>query len=339
MRGLILLVSMVFLALVPSARAEALRPVIFASVGGATDAGIFLADDLGYFTEEGIAPHYQIIDTAPTLTAALATGQIDVAGISLTAGIFAAVQQGINMRVVGDKQSIRPGFSATRLMVQKELMKASEGETVRGLKGKTIAVSSKGATAYYLLIRFLEKYGLTSGDIRLAEIPYPSMVTAMASHAIDASVPIEPFLSHMLHDGSGAAVTDFVSLAFPPQGMCVVGIVYSEKFLAERETAEAWMRAYVKGVRVFNDAYGKHDAAKKAQVIASIVKHTHLDPAIINDTVPSGLDPDQRLNIPAMDDLVKFYLEEKMLRTPIAPSAVLDTSFAEAAVRSLGAYR
>jgi NitT/TauT family transport system substrate-binding protein len=339
MRGFVLVFSAVLSVLGAEARADALTPVTFASVGGATDAGVFLADDLGYFRQEGIAPQYQIIDTAPTLTAALATGQIDVAGVSLTAGIFAAVQQGIEMRVVGDKQSIRPGFSATRLMVQKELMKASVAETVRGLKGKTIAVSSKGATAYYLLIRFLEKYGLGSADIRIAEIPYPSMVTAMASHAIDAAVPIEPFLSHMLHDGSGVAVTDFVALAFPPQGMCIVGIVYSEKFRNERPTAEAWMRAYVKGVRIFNDAYGKNDAQDKEQVIASIVKHTHLDPAIIRDTVPSGLDPDQRLNIPAMDDLVKFYLEEKMLRIPIAPSAVLDTSFAEAAVKVLGTYK
>jgi acetamidase/formamidase len=45
------------------------------------------------------------------LTAAVVTNRIDVAGISLTPGLFAAVRQDMNLRLVGDKQSLRPlGF-------------------------------------------------------------------------------------------------------------------------------------------------------------------------------------------------------------------------------------
>jgi hypothetical protein len=45
------------------------------------------------------------------LTAAVVTNQIDVAGISLTPGLSAAVRQDMNPRLVGDKQSLRPmGF-------------------------------------------------------------------------------------------------------------------------------------------------------------------------------------------------------------------------------------
>src|ERR1700716_1342763 len=45
---------------------------------------------------------------APALTAAVATNQIDVAGISLAPRLFAAVRQNTNLRLVGDKQSLRP---------------------------------------------------------------------------------------------------------------------------------------------------------------------------------------------------------------------------------------
>jgi len=42
------------------------------------------------------------------LTAAVVTNQIDVAGISLAPRLFAAVRQNTNLRLVGDKQSLRP---------------------------------------------------------------------------------------------------------------------------------------------------------------------------------------------------------------------------------------
>ena len=42
------------------------------------------------------------------MTAAVVTNQVDVAGISLAPRLFAAVRQDMNLRLVGEKQSLRP---------------------------------------------------------------------------------------------------------------------------------------------------------------------------------------------------------------------------------------
>jgi len=75
--------------------------VRFGSVGGLSDAGIYLADELGYFAAAGIAVDMQQINSAPTLVQSIAASQIDVAGISVTPGLFASVALKINLRIVG----------------------------------------------------------------------------------------------------------------------------------------------------------------------------------------------------------------------------------------------
>jgi hypothetical protein len=85
--------------------------VKFGSVGGLSDAGLYIADELGYFAAGGIAVDMQQINAAPTLVQAIAASQLDVAGISVTPGLFASVALKINLRIVGDKQSYRHGFS------------------------------------------------------------------------------------------------------------------------------------------------------------------------------------------------------------------------------------
>jgi NitT/TauT family transport system substrate-binding protein len=127
----------------------------FASVGGITDAPLYLAEELGLFAKAGISVKRQRMNNAPTLLTAIATDQLDVAGISVTPGLFTSVQQGVQIRIVGDKQSLRPGFSATRLVIRSDLAKGSEAETVAALKGKSVAVSAKASQVYMLLVKLL----------------------------------------------------------------------------------------------------------------------------------------------------------------------------------------
>lgn len=67
-----------------------LKVVRFGSVGGMTDAGLYLADQRGYFEQAGIKVNFKRMDSGPALTNAVATGQLDVAGISVTPPAFSA---------------------------------------------------------------------------------------------------------------------------------------------------------------------------------------------------------------------------------------------------------
>jgi NitT/TauT family transport system substrate-binding protein len=316
-----------------AAAADAI-PVRYASVGGTTDAGLYIGQDYGFFKDAGIDFSYRRLENAAALLAAVATDELDVAGISLTPGLFTSIQQGINIRVVGDKQSMLPHFAATQLVVRKDLVGSTTADTLAKLRGRPVAVSGRTSASYFLLGSLLAKYRMSLTDVKIVELTYANTLPALTNGAIDAAVELEPYLSNILGLGAVATVSDFTE-ALPP-GASITPIVYSEKLAANRKAGDAFMLAYMKAVRVYNDAFLK--GKDKDRVIDVIAKHTNFDPAIIRRGNPTGLAPNQDVN-PAFLDLVqRFYLAQHFLQAPIDVKTLVDPSFAAAAVRVLGPY-
>jgi len=314
---------------------DKLTNVSFGSVGGATDAGIYLADELGLFRKEGITLDIRRITSGPQLTAAIATNQLDVAGIAVGPGLFAAVDQDIRMVVVGDKNSTNGRFSAAALTVRKELLKPTTRETILGLKGKTLAVSAKASGGYMLAAKLLEKYGLSTRDVRLVEMPLNNMPAAAASGSVDAMSTIEPFITQMERSGAAAVASDYTEVA-PPDGYTSVVLVYSEGFAKKREIARRFMKAYVQGVRIYNDAIVKgKDADKVLQILS---QRSGLPVEVLKQMRPAGLDPNQIKNVASLKAFQEFFVKEGLLRQPIDVEKLYDGSFADAAVRELGKY-
>jgi NitT/TauT family transport system substrate-binding protein len=314
------------------ARAAA-TTVRFGSVGGLSDAGIYLADELGYFAAAGIAVEMQQINSAPTLVQSIAASQIDVAGISVTPGLFASVALKINLRIVGDKQSYRHGFSGQRLVARPQVILGSEAATIAGLKGKNVALSTKAGVTYFLLDRVLASQKLTLSDVKVVELPYGSMFPAFTTGAIDAAIVIEPSLTEMLQQGAAKQVSDMIEFA-PGGTMTNVPLIYSETFARNKVLAQGFMTAYVRGVRVYNDAYeyGKD----KDRVLDIIARHAKLAPAIVRSSFPCGLDPNEHVTTDVLDDIQQFFVRQGMLPQPALMSQVVDGSFARTAVAHLG---
>lgn len=315
-----------------SARAD-VTTVKFGSVGGLSDAGLYLADELGYFAAAGIAVDMQQINSAPTLVQSLAASQLDVAGISVTPGSFASVALKINLRIVGDKQSYRHRFSGMRLIASPKAILATEAATIAGFRGKTIALSAKAGVTYFLLDRVLASQKLALSDVKVVELPYGSMFPAFTSGAIDAAISLEPSLTETLEQGAAKQVSDLIEFA-PGGNMTNVPLIYSETFAKNRTLAQNFMTAYVKGVRVYNDAFER--GKDKDHVIDVIARHAKLPVALVRNAFPCGLDPNQHITTDVLEDVQDFFVRQGMLTTPALMSQVVDGSFARTAVSHLG---
>jgi NitT/TauT family transport system substrate-binding protein len=336
--GRVFCVGFLFAALwsAASARAAEPIPVRYASVGGTTDAALYIAEDYGLFKQAGINFSYRRLDSAAALLGAIATGQLDVAGVSLTPGLFASLQRNVQLRVVGDKESILPDFAATQLVARPDLVAGATAETMRRLKGKTIAVSGRTSVSHFLLGTLLKKYGMTTKDVRVVELSYSAMIAALPNRAIDGGVMLEPFLSQAIHEGQAKPVSDFVEIV-PAVGASIVPIVYSEKFAANRRAGEAFMTAYMRAVHIYLDAFKKNIG--KDRVIQTVAKHTNFPPNIIAAGNPVGFAPNQEVNILFLDQAQRFYMEQGYLREAVDVRRLVDPSFARAAVRTLGPYK
>ena len=317
--------------------AASLETVSVGTINATSDAGIFLAQEFGYARDEGLEIVINTITSAPAIVAAVATNQIDVGGLSVTPGLFTAVDQGINLRIVWDKQSFSPGFGSTKLVVRKAVVKSSEKETVESLRGKTVAVNSRGAITFYFMFKLLQKYSLSLSDVNLIELSYPNIAVALSKGTIECGSLIEPFVTKSLQTGDTQVIGGEL-LEFVPGGrMSVTPLVYSEGMRQKKKIADAFMRTYMRGVRAYNDAFVK--SVRKDEVIAIIAKRTQVDEKLVRDSFLPGLDPDQRVNIDALNAVEKFYAEQGSIRNVIDASKIVDLSFADAALSVLGPYK
>lgn len=313
--------------------------VRFGSVGGLTDAGVYLADEQGYFAAGGIGLKMLRMPNAPALLTALATGQLDVAGISVTPGLFSSIAQGVEIRIVGDKQSVRPGFSATRLVVRSNAPAGTQAEQVAALKGKPVAISAKAASVAMVLQRYLAGFGLALTDVRIVELAYPSMVPALGSGAVDAAVVLEPFLSQALQMGVARPLNDLVAASegTATESSTSVPLVYSEVFARKPDVAQSFMDAYLRGVRLYNDAFRR--GIDKEKIIGILATRAKLEPAVIRNGFPAGLDPNGKVSLRFLEECQAFFIQQRYLQAPIDLRRLVDTSFVDSTVARLGEYK
>src|SRR6185437_4425144 len=143
-------------------------------------------------------------------------------------------------------------------------------KTLADLKGLKIGVAGKGGSPESTLNEVLKKGGLTMSDITLMQsIGYPEQVVALQHKGIDASITTEPSVSKAVENGVAVRFSD--GSAYPNQEVAM--LLYSGDFAAKRRAlAEKFMIAYVRGVRVFDDAVvDGHFTGKNATEVVDII--------------------------------------------------------------------
>lgn len=338
----------VLAALIPGLTAFSLSPAAQAAdpvevrVGTnnvVSDAPFFIANRKGFFTEQGIKVSFVNFDAGPKMIAPLGTGQLDVAAGALSAGLFNAAARGINIKVVADKGSTPPGYDYVPILVRKQLVDSGKVKSFKDLKGLKVAEAGKGGSQASKLNEALKSAGLTYKDVQHEYLAYPQHVTALQNGAVDAAITTEPSASQAVE--RGYAVRLPMDKIYPDQA--VAALFYSGQFIAKSpDVARRFMVAYLKGARLYNDALkdGKFAGPAADEVIKILVQDSNVkDPALYSKMTPNGMHPDGRLNEASMKKDLQFYKDQGYLEGTVSVEQVLDTSFANAAVKELGPYK
>ena len=103
-------------------------------------AGIYLGIARGYFAELGLELALEPFTAGDQMIPPLATGQIDAAGLGMSAAMYAAFARGADLQVVAGISSNQPSFSSSALVVRKELIDAGTIRELADLRGRTLGV-------------------------------------------------------------------------------------------------------------------------------------------------------------------------------------------------------
>jgi len=303
-----------------------------------SDAGFFIADKKGYFRDEGIAVTMTPFASAAKMIAPLGTGQLEVGGGTVAAGLYNAVERGINMKIVADKASVKDGYEYSTLLVRKDLVDSGRYRSLVDLKGMNVATGAQGSGSESSLNEALKKAGLKFGDVNVVYMGFPEMLAAFKNKGIDACITNEPTVTRAIQ--GGFAVRGSKDTIYPGQQTAVV--LFSDEFIKQRAVAQKFMNAYIRALRDYNDALkdGRLAGPGADGIIAILNEYTNIkDPAAYRAMTPFAANPDGHVNAASLKNDFEFFRERNLVSGRITVDQVVDNSFADEAVRKLGKYQ
>jgi NitT/TauT family transport system substrate-binding protein len=304
-----------------------------------SDAPIYIADKLGYFSNEGLSVAVSNFRSASDMVAPLGTGDLDAGAGSPSAGMYNAVSRGVRIKIVADKASSPPGYGATKILVRKDLVDSGSYKQPSDLKGMKFAMNAPGVSNTATLNALLKSAGLKYSDVETVNLPFPDHVAALKNNSVDASASVEPGPAIAIKNGFATLLKSDDQI-IPYHQIAV--LLFSEKFAEQPDLSRRFMRAYLRAVRFYNGALkdGHMVGPNADQVISILAETTSIkDPQIYRDITPTGMNPDGRVNVQSLADDLQFYREQGLIQGDVKLDQIVDQSFVEAAVKELGPYQ
>src|SRR5262249_21165986 len=204
------------------------------------------------------------------------------------------------------------------------------------MRGKTVALPSKGTASQILLDHALQRGGLTLADVDIHEITFPDINTALANKAIDIGLQIDPLLT--LGEARGLLVPWKRAAEIYP-GQQIAAIMYGPRVAQiGQDVGNRFMVAYVKGLRDYNDAFGPKRQGR-AEVVDILTRNTTVKDAALYDKMTwDYMNPDGYINMDTLAQDLDWYVSNGYLSERPDVNKLVDNSFADYAVRMLGKY-
>jgi NitT/TauT family transport system substrate-binding protein len=146
--------------------------------------------DQGWFKAAGLDVTLTTMTNTASLAAAVQGGSLAI-GFGSVIPLAEAKSRGIAFRVIWPAATYNGAPSPNLLMVAK----SSPVQRAADLNGKTIAVNGLRDLTQYEVQAWVDKNGGDVRSIKLVEIPFSEMGTALAAGRVDAAILAEPFLS------------------------------------------------------------------------------------------------------------------------------------------------
>ncbi len=153
-------------------------------------SAIFIAHDLGYFSEEGIEVELIPLIGGEKIMTALREGKVEIGFSNVASTIFGFDDGAKFVSIVG-------GAAQDNSCPVHGIFVRADGaiQTVADLANTKIAVNTNRAIDEVMVPPLVEKYGADPSGIRFVPIPFPEMFAALDRGDVDAVVQIEPFVT------------------------------------------------------------------------------------------------------------------------------------------------
>ena len=323
------------------AHAQDLTTVRVGVLGISTDSPVYIADEKGYFREQGIKIETVKFTSSEVMMPLLAGKDLDFGSGAPGASLYNAVIRGIDVRAVADAATDPPGYGWSKLLIRTELVKSGKFKTIKDLKGMTIAGAARASSSAAQVTRLLAQAGLKYSDVKRTVLSYPDHVVAFQNGSIEASLTIEPFATLATDTGAATAIVGNDSF-YPNQEVTCV-LCSADLIKNKRDVIVRYLRGFLKGVRYYQSGLqnGRFAGPNSDEIVRIIASHTGAPEQLIRRTIPVAINPNGRLNLGSMREDLEFYKSQGFIEgdSAIAVERVVDASLAIEATKTIGIDR
>ena len=292
-------------------------------------ATVFVPFEKGYFAAENIDFQWEVVQVTSEAIAHVASGNLDLAQATIGAALLNTFARGLDVRIIAGSHGMPPaGPGGDPFLVRKDLYDSGAVRDAAGLRGRKIAVNGTGVFSEYAVNEVMRTAGLTIDDVDLQIVQFPDMPAVLANASVDAAFLPEPFATQAMEMGVAAQILpEFI------RGAQITILVAGPTFLRDRAVAEAFMRAYLRGLRDLAE-----QGWTSSEHAAIIERYTHVPAAVVQRILPQYADPDGRVNWDSLLDQQRFYLARGYLsyREPLDLLRFSEDGPRQAALAALG---
>ena len=302
-----------------------------------SEVGLYMAQERGYFAEQGMSADFTRFDSGAFAVAPLSVGELDAASGVVSAALFNAMNRGVEVRLVSPQSRYELGFSQLILDVRKDLADSGAIRDYADLRGRTIGLMSFGSTVEMVAERALARAGLTAADVNLVQMGAGDQLPAFANRAIDAGLLTEPQAT--VAADRGLAVKWREAAEWSP-GVQVSNILYGPNFVSRNsEAGQRFMVAYLKGVRDYYDAIIAGRGGREG-IVDVLARHTPLpDRALYDRILPVYMDPNLTLDESDLQATMQWFVDRGTVDRPVDLDTAVARRFAQHALSLLGPHQ
>jgi NitT/TauT family transport system substrate-binding protein len=297
-------------------------------------APLLAGADLGIFERNGIQLEITpFTDTAAAMTQVVA-GHLEVGHITIGSATLNAFSRGVDLTLLN-----AGALGSSPVMVRKDLVDEGSFRSVADLRGRRIAINTRGVIHEYVLYKVLQSGGLTFDDVEVPLLPWPDQITALGNKAIDAGIVVEPL-------GSQAAAQGVAILYQPPDaaargepwfapGLQGAYVMANRRWAEANPTAAvAVTKSYleaarrIQGRRIFDD-----EAA-----LAAIERWTKVTPDAVRRSTPSLFALNGQVHVETLMDAQRYFIASgtTTYREPLTIEQLHDDRYVKAALAEIG---
>jgi NitT/TauT family transport system substrate-binding protein len=264
------------------------------------------------------------------ITTQVATGQLQIGGAGMGAAGFNAVAAKLPVEFIAP---LHFGYFEDYFTVRKATW-GKEVKRIADLKGRPVALNTRGAAVEWMLDQVLRRDGITIKDVTVKIMPFPDMVPALESGAVDAAILTEPFPT--LAEEKGVALRPLARPAGARAVPITAAFWNAEWAKANGDLAHKVMLAYLRAARDLAADGGKGWGEDRN--IDVIVKYTSAKREVIKKARPHVIDPNLEIDSSTLDSMQKLNAELGYLKYTdfLSADKLFTLTYRDRAVKELG---